>query len=151
MVFMHSGQEFCRTKQGSHNSYNLPDEINRIDWLRKKEFADVVAYHRGLIALRKAHPALRLASAAAVRKRVTFPAAPNDQSIVYRIDSAGVEGEAATEILVLLNGAVEPTRFSLPLGGWKVHADANQAAAALFGEASGEVTLPAHSGMFLTR
>src|SRR5690606_12952990 len=30
-VFLHSGQEFCRSKQGSSNSYNLPDAINRID------------------------------------------------------------------------------------------------------------------------
>ena len=39
MSFMHSGQEFCRTKKGSSNSYNLPDDINRLEWSRRKTTA----------------------------------------------------------------------------------------------------------------
>lgn len=32
--FIHSGQEFYRTKNGIENSYNLPDDINQLDWTR---------------------------------------------------------------------------------------------------------------------
>ena len=39
--FLHSGIEFCRTKNGNGNSYKSPDSINQIDWRRKKEFTDV--------------------------------------------------------------------------------------------------------------
>ena len=30
--FIHAGQEFLRTKNGEHNSYILPDSINKLDW-----------------------------------------------------------------------------------------------------------------------
>jgi pullulanase len=30
--FFHSGNEFMRTKNMVHNSYNMPDSINQIDW-----------------------------------------------------------------------------------------------------------------------
>ena len=30
-AFIHAGAEMLRTKNGAHNTYNLPDTINRID------------------------------------------------------------------------------------------------------------------------
>lgn len=33
--FIHSGQEFLRSKKGIDNTYNLPDSINKIHWQRK--------------------------------------------------------------------------------------------------------------------
>jgi hypothetical protein len=54
-------------------------------------------------------------------------------------------------VLVLLNGATEPTKFPLPPGQWNIHADADQASPAPFAQATGEVELPPHSGMFLTQ
>jgi pullulanase len=30
--FVHSGQEFMRTKQGLRNSYNAPEKVNKLDW-----------------------------------------------------------------------------------------------------------------------
>ncbi|MCD6449029.1 MAG: type I pullulanase, partial [Thermotogaceae bacterium] len=57
--FIQLGQDFCRTKNFNPNSYNAPIEINGIDWNRKKEFFDVFKYHKGLVQLRKEHPAFR--------------------------------------------------------------------------------------------
>ena len=48
-----------RDKKGVHNSYQSPDSVNAIDWKRKTEHADVFAYYKGLIQLRKHHPAFR--------------------------------------------------------------------------------------------
>lgn len=59
--FIHCGAEFCRTKQGISNSFNLPDEINSIDYNRKSQFEDVFYYIKSLINLRKNHPAFRMA------------------------------------------------------------------------------------------
>lgn len=51
--FIHAGQEFLRTKKGNDNSYNLDDEINKIDWLLMVKNKDVVDYFKKLIDFRK--------------------------------------------------------------------------------------------------
>ena len=53
IAFFQAGQEFCRTKNFSENSYNLPDEINSIKWNLVHENAELVKYYRGLIGFRK--------------------------------------------------------------------------------------------------
>jgi pullulanase len=70
--FLHSGQEFCRTKNGQHNSYRSSDSINQVDWLRKERHMDVVRYTQDLIALRKRLPMLHMTSASQIAQRVTF-------------------------------------------------------------------------------
>lgn len=70
--FLHAGSEMMRTKGGEHNSYNLPDSINRIDWTWKSEHYDVFNYTRKLIALRKETPAFRLQTAQEVREKLRF-------------------------------------------------------------------------------
>lgn len=57
--FIHAGQEFLRTKDGVRDSYNKPDEINQIDWLRRDRYAHTVESAKNLIALRKQEPLLR--------------------------------------------------------------------------------------------
>ena len=51
--FIHSGQEFMRTKYGVHNSYNSGDTVNMMDYLRKDVNQDMVAYFEYLVKLRK--------------------------------------------------------------------------------------------------
>lgn len=53
--FIHAGQEFLRTKKGVDNSYNLPDEINKIDWSLRVKNEDVVNYFKKLVKFRKEH------------------------------------------------------------------------------------------------
>lgn len=53
IAFFQAGQEFCRSKNFSENSYNLPDEINSIKWNLLHENAELAEYYRGLIAFRK--------------------------------------------------------------------------------------------------
>ena len=150
-VFLHCGQEFCRTKQGHANSYNLPDRINQIVWARKKDFADVAAYNRQLIALRTGHPALRLRTAEDIARRVSTPDPPADGCIVYQVDGTGLQHESASVVLVLANGSADAVTFTLPDGTWSVYADADRAAAEPIGTVSGAVDVAAHSGMLLIR
>ena len=70
--FMLSGEEMLRDKKGVHNSYKSPDEINHLDWNNLKKYPQVFAYYKGLIQMRKAHPAFRLGSAELVRKHLEF-------------------------------------------------------------------------------
>ncbi len=51
--FMLAGEEFARTKYGDHNSYKSSPDINMLDWSRVQEYADIVAYYKGLIDIRQ--------------------------------------------------------------------------------------------------
>lgn len=53
MPFVLAGEEFSRTKYGDHNSYRSSADINMLDWSRVEEYADVVAYYKGLIDIRQ--------------------------------------------------------------------------------------------------
>lgn len=50
--FVHAGQEFLRTKHLVENSYNKPEEINKIDWYRRVEYNDICDYFKDLCSLR---------------------------------------------------------------------------------------------------
>ena len=51
--FIHAGQEFLRTKNGEHNSYILPDSINKLDWKLMEKNIDIVNYVKDVISIRK--------------------------------------------------------------------------------------------------
>jgi len=150
--FLHGGQEFCRTKGGHHNSYDAPDEVNQFDWSLKKTNADVFAYYKGLIALRKAHPVFRLRTKKQVQRRLHFlRSAPTSRCVVYRLDGHKLPGETCSTVLVLLNGDLAEQTFALPPGDWRVLADADRAGTADLHNATAEVRVPAHSGTVLCR
>ncbi len=148
--FIHSGQEFCRSKKGCNNSYNAPDAINRIDWSLKKTNADVFAYYRNLIALRKAHPVFRLRTGDQVRRRLAFlDELHRFKGFAYRLDGADLPGESWSRAIVLVNGDANDQVFALPEGEWPVYADHERVSLTPFGKATRSVTLRAHSGMVL--
>ena len=80
--FIHSGQEFCRTKYKLHNTYESSDEINKIDYLRKNQYQDIVEVTKDLIQIRKAHPCLRYSEKEQVEKYVRFDTIQN-QALIY--------------------------------------------------------------------
>ena len=123
--FLPVGDEFLRTKGGAHNSYNLPDSVNQIDWSRKATYAPVYAFYRNLIALRRAHPAFRLPSAELIRQHLEFLPGTRPGVIAYQLkDHAG--GDAWGNIIVLLNGNKSAAGVSLPRGTYKVVLRGNQ-------------------------
>lgn len=133
--FIHSGQEMCRTKEGISNAYNAPLEINQVKWNLKKTRRDVFDYCKGMIALRRAHPALRLASRAEIEKRLKFDVHnPSPRSIAYTIDAAGVPDESAKSIRVIFNADSMPIVFRMPPGKWRILAKDDKAGAARLGE-----------------
>lgn len=119
MAFLHAGVDMLRTKQGEHNSYNLPDSINQIDWQRKAEYREVFDYYRKLIALRKNHPAFRMPTGDLVRKHVQFIDTP-EGLVAFRI-SDHANGDRWKEIVVVYNAGT--TGAYLPVKGeWKLAA-----------------------------
>ncbi|MGL5977466.1 MAG: type I pullulanase [Erysipelotrichaceae bacterium] len=70
--FLHSGQEFARTKYGVHNSYRSNDQINALDWERCMRNYDVVSYTADMISIRKKYPCLRLITREQVEELVSI-------------------------------------------------------------------------------
>ena len=54
VVFIHNGQEFCRTKHGRTNTYNAGDKINHLDAGRMRQYAAVTRYVADVLAIRRA-------------------------------------------------------------------------------------------------
>ena len=70
--FIHSGQEFFRTKQEIDNTYNSPDSINQLDWLRSLRYQEHVDFIRQFIAFKKEHPAMSQQSYPAINASCEF-------------------------------------------------------------------------------
>lgn len=66
--FIHSGQEFYRTKGLVDNSYNLPDKINKLDWMRSLHYQEDIDFLKQLIQFRKEHPLLSLENSTDIRQ-----------------------------------------------------------------------------------
>ncbi len=148
--FIHSGQEFCRTKLGHSNSYNLGDEVNQVDWSLKEENADTFTYYRDLIALRRAHPVFRLRTREEVLQRVHLMIdVPTPRCIAFALDGRGLFGEPFATILILLNADRTDIRFPLGPGRWLMVADGDRVSHQALSEHWNEITVPAHTGVIL--
>ncbi len=70
--FIHAGNEFLRTKEGFHNSYNSPLAINKIDWTLKEKNLDVYNYIKDLIEFRKSYKEFRMDTGDEIREKLRF-------------------------------------------------------------------------------
>ena len=119
LPFMQAGQEFLRSKNGDPNSYKSSDEINSMKWGTKKTNIVTVDYYKGLIALRKAHPAFRMTTTAQVKSNLKFLESA-EGSIAYSLNGAAVKDKAAT-FVVMHNATTSDQIFTLPkTGTWSV-------------------------------
>lgn len=119
--FMFAGEEIFRDKKGVHNSYKSPDSINAIDWSLKAKNRDQMEYYKGLIALRKAHPAFRMTTAQDIARHLVFDRVDSDKTpnlISYSLKD-NANGDEWKEIKVILNGADESRTVKLPKGIWQ--------------------------------
>lgn len=103
--FLHEGFEILRTKQGDHNSYKSSDKINSIKWTDKIKFMDVFNYYKGLIKLRKEHPAFRMKTALDIRgnQHVYFPQNNDKSGVIISHIRNHANGDSWNNILVIYN------------------------------------------------
>ena len=140
--FLHGGCDFARTKQGQHNTYNAGDEVNLFDWSRKRQYDDVFAFSAGLVKLRRAHPAFRMADDADVRRALAF--VERGRTVAFTLDGQ-VAGDTWPRIFVAYNDEPTPLELDLPAGAWTIVVDATRAGTEALGTASPRVTLPPYS------
>ena len=137
LPFMQAGQEFLRSKGGDTNSYKSSDAINSLKWATRKANISTVNYYKGLIALRKAHPAFKMTTTEQVKSNLKFSTSP-DGTIVYTLNGAAVKDKAAT-IVVVHNANVGEQSISLPKGGsWSVLVDNGKAGVSVIRKVSGD-------------
>ena len=146
--FMLSGEEMLRDKKGVHNSFNSSDEINHLDWNNLKKYPQVFAYYKGLIQMRKAHPAFRLGSAELVRKYLEF-LPTQDCLVAFRLKNhAG--GDKWNNIYVVLNGSTNLQSVNIPKGKYTIVANNGVINEAGIGEMEGgEVMIDAQTALIL--
>lgn len=140
--FMQAGEELLRTKPArggkfDSNSYKSPDSVNSIKWntLKKAEYRQNLAYYKGLIAFRKAHPALRLKTREEVTRNVHPLHNDNPHVVSFLID----EGE--NRIFVAFNADWEAVTMKLPAGNWHICIQDDIASAESFGNVCGSISV----------
>jgi glycogen operon protein len=139
------GDELYRTQFGNDNPFNLDNNKFWLDYSLKTSFPHHFAFARGLIAFRRAHPALHredffdgndhngngLKDVTWVRDSGQeadggYLANPANHFIAFRLDGTEV-GDPSASILVAYNAYFKDIRFSLPanLPGrqWRLVAD----------------------------
>jgi pullulanase len=116
--FLHSGQEFFRTKKGDGNSYRSPDEINLLDWERKIIYIENVEFIKGLIQIRKTFSCFRMRTSAEIRANIRqLPLTAPLLGYLFKKD----------DVILLFNPSTNLQEISIPEGNWTVLADHVQA------------------------
>ena len=114
--FIYAGEEVLRDKKGVHNSYKSPDSINAIDWTNKDRYPQVFDYYRGLMELRRNHPAFRMSDASMVRQHLEF-IPTSDCTICFRLKD-NANGDSWQDIIVILNASKKAQKVAIPEGCW---------------------------------
>ncbi len=152
-----AGEEMLRSKPNGdgtfdHNSYKSPDSINSLKWndLDNEAYLDTYNYYAGLIAFRKAHPALRLTTAEEVSANITRMDGL-DPNVLGFHTKGGVNGEESDGIVTIFNPRSESTTVTLPEGEWTIYINGENAGTTALGTATGSVNVDAISAMVLVR
>lgn len=110
--FLHSGQEFFRTKGGLSNTYNAGDQVNALDWNRKDMEIDTTQFVQFLIHLRKNNPCFRYGSYDMIRKNVKTENV-NHRMIKYSLHQN--EGEYK-DFIIYFNASLETLQVEVEDG-----------------------------------
>lgn len=152
IVMLHQGQSWGRSKVIfpaevsdpqvgllDRNSYNKDNETNWLNWDHKELNSELVDYHRGLIALRKANREFRQSS-------------PDDFHFFDVGETVAVAYLLHNRFVVAMNGDQEsPLQVKLPGGSWKVIVDGASVDSHGKGEVSNTVSVPPVTGVVLQR
>jgi len=120
--FLHNGQEFGRSKGGEHNSYNLPDSVNQVDWNLKESHKDLFLFYKDLITLRRQHKIFRMKTRDKVIQSLRFVdefegiRLPKN-SLVFLITNPGLR-DSFKRVLIGVNPSPEKIDLTLPDGEW---------------------------------
>lgn len=150
--FIHSGQDFFRTKFGVHNSYDKGDEVNRIRWQWKEDHEMLFSFYLELIQLRKQHSIFRLTSSKEVERRIATKI-ENHALFASVLDCADIDDTWDCAI-ALANPTNEEWRYRVPKTSkqWHVYVRCAHASATPLEALSSTqriIDVPAHSAVLI--
>jgi pullulanase len=160
VVMISEGQEFARSKviaktdapdphqgQIDHNSYNKDNETNWINYEHREINRELFNYYKGLIALRKAHPALRKS----MRKDIHFLKCDNEFGIGFWIDKKS-SGDTYNFLVLMNADPKKNVKFKIPVGQWSLVVDGERAGVDILENGfSDEIEVTPTSGLVLVR
>ena len=143
--FMTAGSEFCRTKQGDHNSYKSSDSINAIDWNRVKTYSDVSAYYKGLLEIREHYTPMKSSS-------FSTPSFQSSYGYAVAYTYSNSKSDEWGKVCVLVNSGTQGYSINLDGSGWTIVANGTSAGLKSLGTVSGSsYTIPARSSAVLVQ
>jgi len=144
--FIAEGEEFARTKKGNKNSYNDNDPtVNPINWNLKGQNRVLFDFYRGLIALRKAHPAFRMTDSAMIDKNFQYFKNLPDGVISYALNN-NANGDSWKTIVVGFNNSDKDYTFSV-VGTWKIVVQKDKAGTEFLNIVQNDLVIPSMSAL----
>lgn len=140
--FLHAGEEFLRTKRDDngnifHNTYNVCDKINQLNWDNKFKYKEIFNYYKGLIELRKNHEAFRMPTNELITKHLKFIDNHSENFIAYLIED--YKNDKWKNIGVFLNPSEKDFTITLPKNKWVIILDNKHAGEKSLGEISSNI------------
>lgn len=117
--FIWCGDEIMRDRKGVHNCYASPDSINAIDWNKKTDNIDLFNYIKGVISIRKAHPAFRMGCAEKVRENLAFIPVKQKNVVAFTLNGSAV-GDTWNDIVVVFNSNLRPVSIPVEQGNYTI-------------------------------
>ena len=118
-LFLLSGEEFARTKDGLEDSYNASIALNRLDWEQAWKNRDLVEYYKGLIALRSRLPGLYDKSPHAAERIRDME--KSEGLVSFAVDNRSEDGHDRWDMLRIIYNSSSSVR-NLPVGdgAWEI-------------------------------
>ena len=119
-VFIYSGEEYLRTKNGEHNTFNMPIGLNKMDWELTEKNKDMVSFYKELIGLRKEMTGLCDKSYAAKDNITTFVKEEGLLGVKVANKETSLVKPVYKEALIIFNANKEEKTVTLPEGKYKL-------------------------------
>ena len=155
--FLQAGEEMLRSKPDGkggvvENSYASSDAVNSIKWdlLDQKIYKDTLAYYKGLIAFRKAHPVLRLTAVYDILSHVVPISCSDPRMCAFRL-TGNIPGEPSDELFMVFNASETAQTVELPKGIWQICIDDKTAGTNAIGTAENNVSVAPISAIVLVK
>lgn len=112
--FLHSGQEFARTKHGKPNTYNDSDEINHLNYDRRRSYGHILECTKALIQIRKRYDCLRYDNREAVEQHVSFDTV-DGKALVYKVR------DEHDELIAMFNPTYDTLHYHFQDSYWRIY------------------------------
>ena len=129
------GDEFRRTQRGNNNAYCQDNEVSWFDWSLLEKHKEIRRFTRGMIAFRRAHPALRretFYTDSDIKWFAPNGAAPDWSDHLQKSFACLILGQTEPDLFILFNADTRSVDFSipaLPAGKiWRLAVDTSRAA-----------------------